>query len=718
MSLRTVALSSLLLLGACGSPGGSDAGAPTDVPALDGDGPTACTGCLIDGVCYPPFVTNPENPCERCRTGFSTSAWFVRAGESCDDGDFCSAGETCDASGACTGGHDPCVDTLACNGEEQCDEDADACTFGTPTCSPGTMCDAATDSCVSSCSGCFIDGVCYPSFARHPTDACLFCRPAASSTAWTANVGVSCDDGAFCNGPDACDAGGACVPVGAAPCDDGVACNGAEGCDEAANACAPGTSTCAPGTYCNAATDTCSAFCAGCLIDGVCYPDYVTNPANPCERCRSGFSTTSWFVSVGATCDDGLFCTFGDACAPSGACTGTVQTCDDGAACTVGEFCDESADACVAGTSTCATGLTCDAATDSCLLVCTGGTTACRGACVDLRYDPTNCGGCGRVCAAGPNQSAVCAMGACLAACNAGYADCGPGPGCETSTSSDPTNCGGCGVVCASGACSAGVCLPPPTTYRFTGSIERYVVPAGVTRVRITALGASGGAARTPVGVLHAGGFGASVTTEVTVAADDILLVLVGGEPAAIGPGTDGCGASGGGGSYVVRGAEALAVAGGGGGASGFSSYAGPGQDASLARAGGSSGTYAGGTAGRGGAAVSAEGGGGGGLTGDGGSSFASGGGGGGRAFTAGGAGGARATSESCAGSSGGFGGGGGGGDDLGGGGGGDGGGAAQTDVTPPRIGAGGGGSYGAGSSTRVELRTSHGAGSVTIAPL
>jgi hypothetical protein len=31
-------------------------------------------------------------------------------------------------------------------------------------------------------------------------------------------VGTSCDNGLFCDGPDSCTVGGACVPSGSAPC--------------------------------------------------------------------------------------------------------------------------------------------------------------------------------------------------------------------------------------------------------------------------------------------------------------------------------------------------------------------------------------------------------------------------------------------------------------------------------------------------------------------
>lgn len=250
---------------------------------------------------------------------------------------------------------------------------------------------------------------------------------------------------------------------------------------------------------------------------------------------------------------------------------------------------------------------------------------------------------------------------------------------------------------------------PPPTSFAFTGVIDTYVVPGGVTQVHIVADGASGGGSGT-----YAGGHGAHVEATITVAPGDVLSVLVGEQPETIPLFADGCGGSGGGGTYVVRDTAPLVIAGAGAGASSFSSYSRNGGDASLTPDGGSSATYLGGMGGLGGGAPTGEGGGGGGLSSDG----AMGEGAGGLAFTHGGAGGARATTESCAGANGGFGGGGGGGNDVGAGGGGYSGGAAGSDVAPDQP-SGGGGSFVAtdATETMILLRADEGSGSVVITP-
>lgn len=63
----------------------------------------------------------------------------------------------------------------------------------------------------------------------------------------------------------------------------------------------------------------------------------------------------------------------------------------------------------------------------------------CGDRCVDPLSDPSSCGGCGNVCAAGT----TCCGGACA----------------DTLTSAD--HCGGCGRSCGTGSCAAGACVCP-----------------------------------------------------------------------------------------------------------------------------------------------------------------------------------------------------------------------------------------------------------------
>jgi hypothetical protein len=250
------------------------------------------------------------------------------------------------------------------------------------------------------------------------------------------------------------------------------------------------------------------------------------------------------------------------------------------------------------------------------------------------------------------------------------------------------------------------------TRFDFTGAIKSYIVPAGVTSLHVVVAGASGGDTGTFVG-----GHGALVDATVTVTPGETLEVIVGEKPLDQVVGMDGCGASGGGGSFVLDSAgDPLAVAGGGGGASGYTMVMLDGGDASISTSGRSS-TVAGGTGGSGGGGIPGTeggGGGGGGLISSGGSGAVAT---GGRSFALGAIGGVRDSTEMCGTAAvGGFGGGGGGGRDAGGGGGGYSGGAAR-DSQPSTIKSGGGGSFGLGSP-EITIRTTHGHGSVVITPL
>jgi len=96
------------------------------------------------------------------------------------------------------------------------------------------------------------------------------------------------------------------------------------------------------------------------------------------------------------------------------------------------------------------------------------------------------------------------------------------------------------------------------TTFNYTGSMQTYTVPAGVTSIQIEAYGAQGGDAAS-----HVGGFGASMQGEFTVTPGQVLDILVGGKPAASN--------GGGGGTFVVDQGTTTPyiIAGGGGGGAG-----------------------------------------------------------------------------------------------------------------------------------------------------
>ncbi len=83
----------------------------------------------------------------------------------------------------------------------------------------------------------------------------------------------------------------------------------------------------------------------------------------------------------------------------------------------------------------------------------------------DVATDPTNCGGCNKVCNSTNGQPA-CILGLCTIACNPGYGDCknGPSDGCETNLGNDTAHCGKCNIACSNQhgttSCSSGTCNP------------------------------------------------------------------------------------------------------------------------------------------------------------------------------------------------------------------------------------------------------------------
>jgi hypothetical protein len=207
--------------------------------------------------------------------------------------------------------------------------------------------------------------------------------------------------------------------------------------------------------------------------------------------------------------------------------------------------------------------------------------------------------------------------------------------------------------------------------FNFTGAEQTFVVPAGVTRVTIQALGAQGGSIDFPGTAQDSfGGLGGRTLATIPVTPGETLYVYVGGQPTGydngfqpggfngggdsgleIGVSTTGA-AGGGGASDVRQGGNALAnrvvVAGGGGGAANLSNG---GAGGGLTGAsGGGTGGGGGGTQASGGTAGAGQGNGGNGTTGTSGTGgtggsagdgAATGGGGGGGYFGGGGGGGA-----------------------------------------------------------------------------
>ena len=177
----------------------------------------------------------------------SSTCQFESNGSACDDGLICTSGDSCDGAGSCNpGSANPCDDALFCNGDESCDE-----VLG---CGPGTPPDP--DDGVP----CTIDN----------------CDEMADLVVNFPNHGA-CDDGAFCNGAEICDAISDCIPGPPLDLSDTVACT-LDSCDEDQDIILhePDHAACDDEIACTA--DSCDAQ-TGCahtpILTGPCAPPLV-----------------------------------------------------------------------------------------------------------------------------------------------------------------------------------------------------------------------------------------------------------------------------------------------------------------------------------------------------------------------------------------------------------------------------------------------------------
>ena len=390
----------------------------------------------------------------------------------CDDGLFCNGVETC-VDRTCQAGTDPCPG-------EACDEDQDSC----GGCLTDANCDDGVDCTVDTCNT--ADHTCQNVPDHGACAAGETCDPVQGCITVPCQDDSDCDDGLFCNGAETCDngscAGGTMVDCGDGVdctvdscnedtdgcdnppddglCDDGAFCNGAETCD-AVNGCTAGADPCAAGGQnCDEVNDVCYSCGDGVLHDSEdCDPGAPLShnccDATDCTFVASGGADPQGVCSGAPECQE-------DVCDGSGGCTtanladGTACT-DDGEFCTGPEECQSGA--CQSAGNPCAVPADCDEVNDVCAN-CGNGSVEGGEDC-----DP-----------AAPQSDTCCDPATCLWTA-AGLADpqdscsgapecqtdvCDGSGGCTTADETDGTTCTSDGEFCTGvEICQSGSCVSP-----------------------------------------------------------------------------------------------------------------------------------------------------------------------------------------------------------------------------------------------------------------
>ncbi|MCC7539676.1 MAG: hypothetical protein IT379_25865 [Deltaproteobacteria bacterium] len=262
--------------------------------------------CLIDGQCRRADERDPLSDCRACDPRRSVSAWSVRLGQACDDGNGCTSSDLCSSLATCDGVALSCDDGLTC-------------TFD--------ACDALRGVCVYSpiSSTCLIEGECRAAGATNPANPCQVCDPIRVRDDWSPASG-SCDDGLFCTMGDTCTttvAGPTCMGI-ARDCNDGQMCT-TDRCDEPRRMCVhqPAAGSC----YFDANEDG----HAECVAAG------TRRPMFSCNVCDPAVDPTGWTeLGQGAACDDGLGVCCDGTCQAATSAPCTCTGCPAGRTCCEG----------------------------------------------------------------------------------------------------------------------------------------------------------------------------------------------------------------------------------------------------------------------------------------------------------------------------------------------------------------------------------------------
>jgi hypothetical protein len=485
--------------GACQKWGGNTTCVP---PTCNGDILSLANTCGGDGVCYPngtqscvPYTCSNGvcltscNSSGDCAENYScnTSTHVCKK----DDGQKCAVDDEC-SHGFCTDGY--CCNAR-CNGVcESCrltdrhgfcdpipaggDPDNECEQQGIDTCGRTGYCSG-----IRSCQQYPLDTVCVP----------------ASCSANVANLARKCNGTGICNPgstqtcfPYICDAiTGACKTTCSlnTDCQTGYTCDGSNTCKKNDSLACGSDQECLHG-FCTdgvCCASRCNGICESCNLSGragYCDPIAAgTDPQGECAwsdpancgqngYCSGTRSCQLWAldtVCIAASCT-------GDVLNKTHKCNGAGTCQDPGDQDCTPYACNASANACkttCANDNDCATGYGCNGSgvckkkdgqscgiNGDCL-----NNSCCSGTCRNLSNDNNNCGTCGTVCQQN-HATNTCTSGACVPACNTGYANCNSNvnDGCEKDISSyvhtsgtavyEGSACGEeqCYLFCAGGA--------------------------------------------------------------------------------------------------------------------------------------------------------------------------------------------------------------------------------------------------------------------------
>jgi hypothetical protein len=310
-----------------------------DVNPLNGDvnpvnGLDPSIGCTGNSSC-----PAPPDACNAYTCDTSTGSCILgptNENGPCDDGNACTSGDMC-TKGSCVGVQKvTCPTPDQCHDQGMCDPTSGKCTNpakadGT-TCSDGKTCTSG-DQCVS--------GVCTGTVHCPASDQCHDVGACTTSGGCTNPVkadNTPCNDLSVCTQNDVC-IGGVCTGQSPKLCTSPPdQCHDVGKCDPTSGSCVyplkQQGAACDDGMLCTWG-DACDAngVCAGTPVSPPCVSDQFA------DRACNGTQTCTVTPKQGAACDDGNPCTKGDVLDAAGNCAGMPYTCPVGS-CLVSSTCD------------------------------------------------------------------------------------------------------------------------------------------------------------------------------------------------------------------------------------------------------------------------------------------------------------------------------------------------------------------------------------------